>query len=457
MKPIQIRVMENVQSIRPFVVCAVLRNIAFNEDRYASFIELQDKLHQNICRKRSLVAIGTHDLDTLLPPFVYTALPPQSIYFQPLNQTQAYTSAELMDLYSKDSHLKAYLDIIRDKPVYPVIKDSLDVVLSLPPIINGEHSKITLATKNVFIECTATDLHKASIVLDTMVTMFSEYCAHPFTVEQVEVIQSDSGRSYFPRLEYRNEIVSVDYINSLLGISCSESEISDLLTRMSLICRIADDTNSPQKPNARSSLLSVRVPPTRHDILHPCDIAEDVAIAYGYDRIEEHLPEIYTMVHDQPLNRLTDMIRAELAQCGFTEALTFSLCSRADISTNLQKPLDRQPAVHISNPKTLDFQVMRTVLLPGLLSTLANNRSLPRPLKLFEVQDVVIKDDNKDVGCRNNRRVCAVYCNKTSGFEIIHGVLDRLMQVLEVTYEENAKPRSLSYRLAEITACGCQN
>lgn len=42
-------------------------------------------------------------------------------------------------------------------------------VLSLPPIINGAHSAINLKTKNVFIECTATDLTKAKIVLNTMV------------------------------------------------------------------------------------------------------------------------------------------------------------------------------------------------------------------------------------------------------------------------------------------------
>lgn len=74
-------------------------------------------------------------------------------------------------------------------------------------------------------------------------------------------------------------------------------------------------------------MLSVRIPPTRQDVLHPCDIAEDVAIAYGYDRVEESLPTTFTMVTDQPLNRLTDMIRAEIALCGFTEALTFSLVS----------------------------------------------------------------------------------------------------------------------------------
>ena len=46
--------------------------------------------------------------------------------------------------------------------------------MSVPPIINSHHSRITLDTKDVFIEVTATDLTKAHIVLDTMVTMFSE-------------------------------------------------------------------------------------------------------------------------------------------------------------------------------------------------------------------------------------------------------------------------------------------
>ncbi|EUB64102.1 Phenylalanyl-tRNA synthetase beta chain [Echinococcus granulosus] len=443
--PIRLMATESVKLVRPYVVCAVLRDIKFDERRYASFIDLQDKLHQNIGRKRSLVAIGTHDLDTLAPPFIYTALPPGDIRFRPLNQTKEYTAVELMQLYSNESHLKAYLDIIRDKPVYSLIKDSKGTVLSMPPIINGEHSKITLATKNVFIECTATDLNKASIVVDTIVTMFSEYCARPFTAEQVEVTQWDGSCAYYPRLQRRTALVGMKYINTLVGIDCSETEVTQLLTRMSLTSCVAnkDVHISTDKACNRSSVLSVRIPPTRQDILHPCDIAEDVAIAYGYDRVEENLPTTFTMVIEQPLNRLTDMIRAEVALCGFTEALTFSLCSRADISTNLQKRLEDQPAVHISNPKTLDFQA-------SLLSTLSNNRSLPLPLKLFEVQDVVLKDPSKDVGCRNNRRVCAVYSNKTSGFEVVHGLLDRLMHVLEVAYEENAKTDGLAYRMKEV-------
>ena len=82
-----------------------------------------------------------------------------------------------------DRKLSKFLPIIRDHPRYPVIYDSKERVLSLPPIINSDHSKIKLSTKNVFIECTATDLTKAKIVLNTVVAMFSGYCSKKFTYE----------------------------------------------------------------------------------------------------------------------------------------------------------------------------------------------------------------------------------------------------------------------------------
>ena len=75
---------KEVAQIRKFVVSAVLRNIKFTKESYESFIDLQEKLHVNICRRRSLVAIGTHDLDTIEGPFTYEALPPKDINFVPL-------------------------------------------------------------------------------------------------------------------------------------------------------------------------------------------------------------------------------------------------------------------------------------------------------------------------------------------------------------------------------------
>ncbi|XP_076389314.1 phenylalanine--tRNA ligase beta subunit isoform X3 [Megachile rotundata] len=309
--PQKIVMTEQCLKIRGHIVAAVLRDITFTKDSYDSFIDLQDKLHQNIGRKRSLVSIGTHDLDTIKGPFLYDAKSPADISFIPLNQDKEYTGEGIMNLYANHAQLKQYLHIIKDSPVYPIITDSNGIVLSLPPIINGDHSKITLDTKNVLIECTATDLTKF------------------------------------------------------------------------------------------------------------------------------------------PLNKLSDHLRIELACSGFTEALTFSLCSREDISDKLGHKLENIPAVHISNPKTSEFQVARTTLLPGLLKTLAANKKMPLPHKLFEVSDVVLKDDTVEVGARNNRHLCVVYCNKSDGFETIHGLLDRILQVLEVPWSSNKDENGYYLRAAD--------
>merc|ERR1711872_649710 len=178
--------------------------------------------------------------------------------------------------------------------------------------------------------------------------------------------------------------------------------------------------------------LSVSIPPTRADVLHPIDIFEDVAIAHGYNNIEKTIPKTLTVAKQLPINKLTDQLREAVAQAGFTEALTFSLCSRDDVAAKMRHRMDTIPAVHIANPKTLEFQVARTALLPGLLKTVQANRNLSLPLKLFEISDIVLKDLGTKVGARNERHACAVYYNKSPGFEIIHGLLDRLMQLLEV-------------------------
>ncbi len=82
---------------------------------------------------------------------------------------------------SSEKHLAKYLPIIRDSPVYPIIYDSKRQVASMPPIINSDHSKITLNTRDVFIDVTATDETKLGIVVAIVATMFSEYCEVPYT------------------------------------------------------------------------------------------------------------------------------------------------------------------------------------------------------------------------------------------------------------------------------------
>ena len=187
-------------------------------------------------------------------------------------------------------------------------------------------------------------------------------------------------------------------------------------------------------------------------------VAEDVAIAYGYNNIVRTLPRTLTTGAQLPINKLTDALRAELARAGYDECLTLALCSREE---NFGALLLKDPgaddacdgsAVSIANPKTDEFQIGRTSMLPGLLKSLASNRAAPvrDGLRLFEVSDVMLRDASVDVGARNERRLAALYAGPTAGFEVIHGLLDRIMMLLEVAHkpfawEEGASSTSPAY------------
>jgi phenylalanyl-tRNA synthetase beta chain len=156
------------------------------------------------------------------------------------------------------------------------------VFINFETLYVGEHSKISLNTRNVFIECTATDLHKAEVVLDTIVSMFSEYCQPRFEVEAVEIIyegRADPRKHIYPTLCERVETVNTIEINQKIGINIDDKRMAELLSRMGLVA----DVTAQNK-------LSIRIPPTRSDILHACDIMEDVAIGYGYNNIKKTIP-----------------------------------------------------------------------------------------------------------------------------------------------------------------------
>ncbi|KAI9466867.1 phenylalanyl-tRNA synthetase subunit beta [Lactarius psammicola] len=432
---IEVTVAPETAQVRSYFGCAVLRNVKFTQRSYDSFIDLQDKLHQNICRKRQFVAIGTHDLDTISAPFRYEARPPKDIKFIPLNKTQPYTAEELMTVYESERHLAKYLPIIRDSPVYPIIYDKDGHVLSMPPIINSERSKITLNTRNVFVDLTATDLTKLNIVTNIMVTMFSEYCEEPFTIEPVKVIYPDGKVVISPDLSSRQTEATASYVNACTGLSLSAPQVKGLLERMSLKAELSPDD---------ADKLLVSVPPTRPDILHQCDMMEDAAIAYGFNNLPNKFPATSTVAQPLAVSKLCDIIRHEWAYAGWVEVLPLILCSHEENFAWLNIPDDHQTAVKIANPKTLEFQVVRTSLLPGLLKTIRENRSHALPLRIFETSDVVFKDIARERQTRNVRHAAAVWCNKTAGFEIVHGLLDRAMAMLEVPHipsgESSAAP-----------------
>ena len=442
---VRIVVAKETSLVRPFVVAAVLRGLKFDESRYNSFIDLQDKLHQNLCRHRTLVAIGTHDLGKVVgPEFTYEALPPEEIRFVPLKQDREFTARDLLAYYAEhDLKLRKYVPIIQDSLVYPVILDAARTVLSLPPVINGSRSAISLDTRDVLIECTATDLTKAKVVLNTMCAMYSEYCEVPFEIEPVEVVDALGGRAMYPDVAPKEFEVDMGYVNTCTGLEIGAGLAATLLKKMQLEADAVGD--------GANGVLKVRAPITRSDVLHACDVMEDVAIAYGYDNLVIQPPELATIGKEQPLSQLCELLRVDCATSGFTEVLTWALTSRKENFGDLRvedpgvavadavavggADAASRGAVSIGNPATAEFEVCRTTLLPSLLKTLAANKNAPLPVKLFEVSDVILLDAASDVGARNERRLIAVNCDKSAGFEVVHGLLNRVMQVLGIPHE----------------------
>merc|ERR1712032_513976 len=177
-----------------------------------------------------------------------------------------------------------------------------------------------------------------------------------------------------------------------------------------------------------------------------CDLVEDIAIAYGYNNLHLEVPMTFAGAGEQPVNHLADLLRQELACAGFVECLNWALVSRKENFTMLRReekleelwrpvanPHEYCPslgAVTLGNSSHEDFELVRTSLLPGLLKTMGSNKGQQLPVRLFEVGDCVVQEPTREVGCKNVRRVAALYANTKSQFAVIHGALDQLMYSL---------------------------
>ena len=136
------------------------------------------------------------------------------------------------------------------------------------------------------------------------------------SVEPVRIHMPDGSSHLAPSIAPRSSPASYSYINAATGLDLSREEICNLLIRMSLSAK--PSTTDPDD-------LDVKVPCTRPDILHECDIMEDAAIAYGFNNLPQKMPMTNTVAKSFPVNRLGDILRKECAMAGWIEALPLIL------------------------------------------------------------------------------------------------------------------------------------
>lgn len=171
----------------------------------------------------------------------------------------------------------------------------------------------------------------------------------------------------------------VDKINALLGIDVSEDEMCEYWSMVDLI---------PDKEKK-----CVVVPTWRQDVLRLADLAEEVARFYGYDKIPTTLPSgEATQGGVSYQTTIQNITRNVIEQFGFSEGMTYSFES-PKVFDKLLLPEDdkRREAIEISNPLGVDYSIMRTSPLNGMLTSLATNYNhRNKDVRLYELANVYL-------------------------------------------------------------------
>jgi phenylalanyl-tRNA synthetase beta chain len=369
---IEFRVDPSVAAVRPFAVGGVVRGVELEDALLRSLVDLQEKLHLTLGRRRRKVAIGIHDLDRVAPPFAYRAVRPDAVRFVPLGRAETMDLGQILERHEKGIE---FGPILAGRDAYPVIEDREGTVLSFPPIINGIVTALTPETRNLFIDVTGTDLAAVQGALAILATSLAERGG---TISTVRTVTAERTLET-PDLAPKPHVLDLRRANELLGLRLTPPEAVGLLRRMRYDARADGET------------IHVLAPAYRTDLLHPFDVAEDLAIAWGYDRYPRDLPRRQTIGEPLPLNEFSDALRVLLIGYGYQEVMSLTV-------TSPEEPFDGPDRVRIVNPVSEDLATLRASLLPGLLNLFKLNKHRELPQRAFEVADAV-------VGARNVRRV----------------------------------------------------
>ncbi|MDH7517564.1 MAG: phenylalanine--tRNA ligase subunit beta [Candidatus Thermoplasmatota archaeon] len=427
---IEMYVDPSVKKVRPFVTTALVKNVNMTDDLISSLMDLQEKLHLGLGRNRKKVAIGVHNFEPVKPPFVYKAVDPDSVEFVPLAKVESMTLREILKKHEKGVD---YAHLLEGFDKYPLIVDSNNNVLSFPPIINGSLTEVTPFTKDLFIDVTGNDRKAINYALNIVVTALAERGGKIFSTTV-----KDGGKSYAsPDLNPVKRVLSVDYVNSVLGTKFGEKEVIDCLSAMGY------DASKNEKGS-----IDVYIPAWRTDILHDIDLVEDVAVGYGFDRFETDLPKSMTFGKVLSKQNLYDDLRSIMIGLGFNEVTTFTISN--DNDEFVRMGLEIGSRVQIENPIGEEYSTLRVSLIPSLLKILSENRHHPLPQQIFELGVVVGED------FRNAHNLAAVKIDAKANFTECKSIVEAVIRDsgFGYTIKDKIHPAFVNGRCASIV---CKN
>ncbi len=415
-------------SFRPYIVCAVLRNLELDNELVKILMNMQENLHWALGRDRKLAAIGAHNLDVLQgTQFRYAALAPDALRFVPLGFSQddpgsAMTPGEVLERHGTG---KKYARLLAGFDKYPILTDESDAVLSMPPIINGELTRVTEETRNIFLDITGQSMRVIDRALNVMVTNLKELIPQ-MTVERVRIKLPDRELQT-PDLTPSRMALSVREAAETIGVPLERDALVDLLRRM-----------GHEIEPASTSDLTVLSPAYRNDIMHPIDLIEDAAVAFGYDNLPADLVPTFTVGAPREIEERSAIARRALTGLGFHQVMTLGLTSeeasfdkwRIDVGDPV-----RDRAVRIENPISVEQTITRVSLLPGLLETFAINKQHDLPQQLFELGDCCFVDREAETGASERRLLAVALIGPHVGYADIRAAFDAFAHEVGATLD----------------------
>ncbi|MHC1571983.1 MAG: phenylalanine--tRNA ligase subunit beta [Methanosarcinales archaeon] len=417
-----------IDLIRPCIGCAVVRGVSLTSRSIESLMSLQESLHWSIGRDRKKASIGLHDLSTLNPPFTYTTVSPE-FAFTPLDFEEPISLSEILKVHPKG---RRYAHLLSDVSEYPLIHDSTGHVLSFPPIINSNLTRVSLNTRDLFLEVTGLDASAVNRALNIVVTALAERGG---TIEAVE-IRDDNQGFLTPDLSYQTRRLEVSEVNELLGIALTAEDVAERLVRMGFDARFEGE------------VVVVEVPPYRCDILHHWDLVEDVAIGHGYENLPAKRPRTFTIGSGHERSTLQSLVREIMIGFGYLEVMPFTLTSER-VHFEWMRRQRSEDALSLENPISEEYTMLRTSLLPGLLKILGANKHHELPQKVFEVGEVV-------AGEKNHLHLASLSIHPKANYTEVRSLVDAVMRELghEYVITDSDDPAYIPHRSAEISVNG---
>ncbi|MFA1609847.1 phenylalanine--tRNA ligase subunit beta [Halobellus rubicundus] len=420
---------EDVPDERPYVTGAIVRGVDLDERSLDSLIQLQEKLHATMGRKRAKGAIGIHDLvaikgevlreDASGNSITYTGIEPDDDTFVPLDSDRELTPAEVLEEHPTG---ETYADIVADYDRYPAIYDELGL-FSFPPVINGRRTEVSTDSTDLLVELTGTDQWTIDRMCNIICYALS---ARGATIEEVEIEYGDRTLVR-PDFEVETKSVSHDRIETMLGVDFEPREVIDLFERSGLDAVVADDegANADEGESGdgdAATTYDVSIPPYRVDVLHPLDLVDDVGRAYGFDEIEPRYPDIGTVGGRHERSRLEAATRNTLTGLGFEDLLNFHMTSEEEAYDRMNveagtEYLGGGEPVEITEPYSEDYTILRQWALPSLVMVLENNTHRAYPQDLAEVGLVAERDDDVNTRVRERRHVAGVLARHDATYE----------------------------------------